>query len=95
MVYYLYMTRIWFDTSSTVGFDNAAEAANTTDFETNFKSLAYPVSDMENQATVFIMNKTYAQFKALVDGVNILWSDVKCETNTKHYDLYLLTPGPL
>ena len=95
MVDYLYVTRIWFSTADSVGFDEAAEAANTTDFETNYKASTYPVSNMETQATVFIINKTYAQFKALIDGVNILWSDVKCETNTKHYDLYLLTPGPL
>ena len=95
MADYLYMTRIWFNTADTVGFDNSAEAANTTDFETNYKANTYPVSDMEMMTTVFIIYKTYAQFKALIDDVNILWSDVKCETNTRHYDLYLLTTGPL
>ena len=96
MVSYLYMARIMLDTTNSYGFNNSAEAANKTDFETNYKSQTVPVSDLENAETTFTIVLTYAEFKAKIDGVNILWSDVKLETNDNlWYDLYLLTETPI
>ena len=40
-------------------------------------------------------NKTYAEFKALIDGVIITWADVKWEDGGWFYDIYLLTDTQL
>ena len=95
MAYYLYMTRIMTDTNNCYGFDNTAEAANKTDFDTNYKANCLLVDDLENMETTFTVTLTYAQFKAKIDGTNILWTDVKLEIANNHYDLYLLTNGPV
>jgi hypothetical protein len=89
------MARIMTDTTNCYGFDNTAEAANKTDFDTNYKASCIQVDDLENQESTFIVRLTYAQFKVKIDGTNILWTDVKLEIATNHYDLYLLTNGPV
>lgn len=95
MADYLYRNRIMTDLTNCYGFDNSAEAANKSDFETNYKSSTYPVADLELMDTVFLVDKTYTQFKALVDGQTITWGDVKLETGTNFYDLYIITDTPL
>jgi len=95
MAYYLYMTRIMTDLNNCYGFDNTTEAANKTDFDTNYKTSTTQVDDLENQETTFLIKLTYSQFKAKIDGTNILWADVKLEIANNFYDLYLLTNGPV
>jgi len=95
MTLYLYMARIMTDTSNAFGFNNTQEAADKLDFETNFKSQTLAVDDLENMETTFITRLSYTQFKAKIDGVNILWTDVKLETTAIFYDLYLLTTSPI
>ena len=95
MANYLYKAKILIDTTNAYGFNNSAEASNKSDFDTNFKALCYPVSDLELMSDVFIIEKTYAQFKALIDGAVITWADIKLETAEYFYDLYLLTDTQL
>lgn len=96
MVDYLYKTRIWFDTTDVVGdIDPATEAANTADFEANYKSQCYPVDDIELLETFFMVEWDYATMKAKIGEEVVAWTDVKLETGDKFYDLYILTPNQL
>jgi hypothetical protein len=83
------------DLTNCIGFNNSQEASDKSDFETNYKAGCYKVDDLETMATVFLVDKTYAEFKALIDGSVITWGDVKLETRQNFYDLYLLTDAPL
>lgn len=94
MVTYLYSHRIWTNTTSVIGANNAQEALDKTDFETNYKSSTLACDDLELMDTTVMITKTYSQFKALITG-DIAWADVKCETGTNFYDLYLLTESPI
>ena len=91
---YLYKHRIMTNLDNCFGFDNTQEAADKSDFETNYKASCYVVSDLEMLDTVFLIEKTYAQFKAMITG-DITWAMVKLEIATNHYDLYLLSGSQL
>jgi hypothetical protein len=93
MTSYLYKTRIWKDTTNVIGVDPAVEAANKTDFETNYKSSAIGVSSIEIAETTFITDLTYTEFKAKITG-DITWGDVKYSENSR-YDLYIITNSPI
>lgn len=95
MADYLYHCYIYHDTSNVIGVVPADEAAKVLDFETNYKSPAVKIDDVVINATTFETVKTYTQFKALIDGVNITWGDVKYAKEEKAYDIYLLTNEPL
>ena len=95
MAGYLYKTSILTDSSESYGFNNAQEAANKTDFDTNFKALCLVVGAVEINETSFIIEKTYTQFKALIDGTIITWADVKLAINGSFYYLFLLTDTEL
>jgi hypothetical protein len=95
MADYLYHTYIFHNTTNVIGVDPATEAANVTDFETNYKTPAVKIDDISIQSTTFESIKTYTQFKALVDGVILTWGDVKYAKEDKAYDIYLLTDSPL
>ena len=95
MVNYLYEHTIWKDTTAVIGVDNAQEALDTTDFDTNYKSQSIEVASLVVFDNTYQIEKTYAQFKALIDGVNILWSDVRYEVGPNHYHLYLMTNTPI
>lgn len=95
MAEYLYHTYILKDPTDTIGYDAVTEAANKADFDTNYKAQTVKITDIISGATTFDIVKTYAQFKALIDGVNILWTDVKFANEDKFYDIYLLTNEPL
>ena len=95
MVDYLYETTICFNTEDVIGIDPEQEAIKTADFEANYKSQCYPVTDVEVLNTYFKSDKTYLEFKALVDGENIAWSDVKMITGEKDYRLIILSPVQL
>jgi hypothetical protein len=95
MADYLYHTYVYKNTNDVLGVVPADEAANTLDFETNYKATAVKVDDLEIMGTTFETIKTYSQLKALVDGVTITWADVKFAVEGKAYDIYLLTSDPL
>jgi len=95
MADYLYKHRIMTNLTDCIGFNEPQEASDKSDFETNHKSNCYEIDDLETMATVFVIDKTYSEFKALIDGNTITWNDVKVEIGLNFYDLYLLTDGPL
>ena len=92
---YLYHTYVYKNTNDVLGVVPADEAANALDFETNYKPTAIKVDDITINTTTFETIKTYAQFKALVDGSIITWSDVKYAVEGKAYDMYLIANSPL
>ena len=95
MADYLYKHRIMTDLTDCFGFNATDEAAHKSDFNTNHKAGCYVVDDLETMATVFLIDKTYAEFEALIDGNTITWGDVKLEIGQNFYDLYILTDTPL
>jgi hypothetical protein len=95
MVDYLYKARIWKDTTNVVEVNPTTELANKTEFETNYKSSTISINNLELMGTTFVILKTYTDFKVLIDGINILWTDVKCENGGNFYDLYLLTTSTI
>ena len=92
---YLYQHKMMKDLTNCYGFNDAQEIADKTDFEANYKASTLAVDDLELQENVSIISKTYAEFKALIDGVVFTWADVKLETGFNFYDLYLVTDNPL
>ena len=88
---YLYKTAVYKEPSKIGNMDATAESANYTDFVTNYQATAYKVGDLELLTDTFLIDKTYAEFKALVDGTTITWTDVKWEDGGWFLDVYLLT----
>lgn len=88
MVQYIYKANIDFQ-------DNA----DKTDFETNYKTTAKEFSSITVSDTVFTLELTYTNFKALIDGINITWADVryiiKTTNNILRYELHFITNNPL
>lgn len=91
MANYLYKHRIMTDLTNCFGFNASQEASDKSDFDTNYKSSTIKVDDLELLDTVFIIEKSYADFKTLIDGTTITWGDVKREDGWNFYDLYLIT----
>lgn len=94
MAGYLYTHSILTDAANTYGFDTGQEASDKTDFETNFKSTAIPISNFEEGESLFQTEKSYADFKTLIASP-ITWADVRYQTNSKFYHLLLLSDNPL
>ena len=91
---YIYRASIFFDTTNVIGVNVSTEAANTTDFETNYKSSCVEVNELQLLTNSFIIYKTYTEFKALITA-EIDWTDVKLIIRDKDYCLYLITEDPL
>ena len=90
---YLYSTSVITNISAYQGLTSAQITQNNTDktdFETNFKSQAVKVDEIVPIETVFIISKTYTEFKALIINP-INWSDVKYIQGANKYYLFLLT----
>jgi hypothetical protein len=94
MAEYLYHAYVYHDTQDVLGVNVSQEAANTTDFETNYKAQAIEVDDITPGATTFDIVKSYADFKTLISSP-ITWSDVRYAKEEHAYDLYLLTSSPI
>lgn len=90
MANYLHKSALFKVTDNVASIDIAQNNADKTDFETNFKSQAKQVDSLIIAETTFEVNKTYAQFKAIIDGVTITWADVKYTETEGGYRLYLL-----
>lgn len=88
MVQYIYRANIDFQ-------DNTDKA----DFETNYKTIAKEFSSITISDTVFTLELTYTNFKALIDGINIIWADVryiiKMINGLKRYELHFITNNSL
>jgi len=91
---YLYTTMIYTDINGLIGFDITQNNLDKTDFETNYKSSCVGISGLALAETTVRIDKTYAQFKALITGA-IVWGDIKLSTMAKRYELYLVTTSPL
>lgn len=94
MADYMYHTYIYHDTSNVLGVVPATEAANNTDFTTNYQSQCLLVDDIQSAATTFEIIKTWSQFKALVASP-YTWSDVKYSHEGDAWDIYLITSSPI
>lgn len=75
------------------------DSADKIDFETNYKATAKEFSDMTINDTVFTLELTYTNFKALIDGIIVTWEDVRyivCTTNNMtRYELRFVTNNSL
>jgi len=94
MVQYLYRHNILINTENSFGFNASTEASDKTNFETNFKASAVPISSLELGESVFAIEKNYTDFKSLITSP-ITWADVRYETLAYFYILYLLSDNPL
>lgn len=90
MANYLHKSALFKITDNVANIDAAQNNADKVDFETNFKSQAKNIDSLIIAETTFEVNKTYAQFKAIIDGVTITWADVKYTETDGGYRLYLL-----
>lgn len=90
MANYLHKSALFKVTDNVANIDAAQNNADKVDFETNFKAQAKQVDSLIIAETTFEVNKTYAQFKAIIDGVTITWADVKYTETEGGYRLYLL-----
>jgi len=89
---YLYKTTIFKDTSNVIGA-SASNDADKSDFETNYKGTALKVDSIEINETTFIIEKSYADFVALIQSP-ISWVDVRY-TESNQYGINLLTENPI
>ena len=94
MAGYLYKHDILLNSTDVYGFNTGTEASDKSDFETNFKATAVAISGIEVGESLFVTEKTYAQFKAFVASP-ITWADVRYIEDSKFYHLYLLSDNPL
>jgi hypothetical protein len=83
------------DPTDTAGYDLDEQAAAKLDYETNFKSQTVKADDLIVSETSFEIDKTWSQFKNLIDGVTYQWSDVRQLNMKKFYELHLITNEPL
>ena len=90
MANYLHKSALFKITDNVANIDPTQNNTDKTDFETNFKAQAKQVDSLIIAETTFEVNKTYAQFKAIIDGVTITWADVKYTETEGGYRLYLL-----
>ena len=86
---YLYKTVLYKAGTPVIGapISNATDLA---DFETNFKATAKSVNGIVLAETTVIIERTYTQFKSLIEGVLITWADVKYIEESK-YELNLIS----
>jgi len=85
----LYNLTLFKSTTNVIGAP-ADNDVNTTDFVANDKPLATKVDSVQIMSTTFLINKTYAQFEALLVSP-ITWADVKYTEDEKKYTCYLIT----
>lgn len=86
---YLYKTTIFKTTDDVIGFSPSNDT-DKEDFENNHKSQAQPVNEITLAETTYEVEKSYEDFKSLIDEMVKTWSDVIYKENDKKYDLNLL-----
>ena len=91
---YLYRTTLYHDTSKVLN-PPANNDTDNTDFETNHKSSANAVNEVLVQETTFVSDLSYTDFKDKIDGVNVLWSDVKYIETNNAYVLHIVSDTEL
>lgn len=75
---------------STIIYKNNADFASAiSDFETNFKATAKPVDEAILTDNVFLIGKTYTDFKSLIAGL-LTWADVRFIEANDSYRLILV-----
>ena len=92
MADFLYKTTIFTDTSSQIGLNTSLENSNKSDFETNYKSQAFSITDIELSGQTSIIELSYDDFKLKI--VNpIFWSNVKYITRSDRYNIFVFEPS--
>jgi hypothetical protein len=89
---FLYQNTIYKDCDKVIGLSAQMITDNNnakSDFEENRKSMAVVISEMEISETVFISDKTYAEFSALIE-TPLTWENVRYIDYVDSYDLFLL-----
>ena len=92
---YLYRKTIHKDTSEILGVNESQNASDKSDFEATYKSQATPISELVLMETTFRVDRTWAQFKALIDGTIRVWADVKYIEGDNEYTINLMTENLL
>jgi len=95
---YLYKKTIYRGYGNIVGLSDAQKTQNDadlSDFDTNHKTAATKVDEIIIAETTVITDLSYSQFEGKIDGVNILWSDVKFLQNADRYELNLISETEL
>ena len=95
MADYLYRTTLYTDTSSVVGINVAQNTTDLADWDNNYEALAELVTSLQIAQTTFTTDKTWTQFKALIDGVNITWANVKYYYEGNREVIVLIVNEPL
>lgn len=95
MADYLYIAKIWKDSSAVIGVDPVVEEERKVDFETNYKDSCYRITAVQLLNTVFSSTLEYEVFKTKVDGESVTWADVKIVEDAESYNLYILSPVAL
>ena len=90
---YLYRAIIYKEPKK-IGVPDGSHAADKSDFETNYMQTATKVNEIVVSETTFVVEKSFTNFKALIDGVVITWGDVKYMDGDA-YKLNLLSGSPL
>ena len=79
----------------TISIPGGTYVADISNFETNYKSQTLKIDTIIIAETTFEINKSYTDFKDLIDGVTITWADVKHLESDSSYILILQTSAPL
>lgn len=77
-----------------LGLPAGTNAADITDFETNYKATALLVNSVNLAETTFEIDKTYTQFKALVVSP-LTWANIEYTEDSVKYIFNLLSDDPL
>jgi len=70
-------------------------SSDKSDYETNHKSDIIEISQIKLLETTFILEESYSDFSAKIDGIDIKWSDVTVITSNDKYWLFLLSDTAL
>lgn len=90
---YIYDTILYKSTTNVVNAP-ASNAADLSDFVTNYLSQVLKVDDLMVQENSAEIDKTFTQFKALIASP-LTWADVKCLEGDNFYELHLITDNPI
>lgn len=77
MADYLYKTTLYYETDNVIGINVSQNDTDLADWHNNYEAQAQQVTNIVISQTTFETEMSWTDFKALIDGVNITWADVK------------------
>lgn len=98
MTGHIYRVFVVIDDTNFVGLSAAEKtqhALDKTDYETNHQSFVQKITSIVVAGTTLFIDVNYADFKALIDGTIITWSDVDEMSRGNRYILHLLSESAL